>query len=274
MKFGAKKNTTNIEAVVKKSQSFETSLADVYKKSEKRAWIVAGCSSVVSLILLGGYFYVLPLKEKVPYLVMADAYTGTSTIARLSNNTFGDTSITASEAVNKSNVSHFIAARESYDKSMVGLRDWSTVFSMSTPEVANPYKQWLDEANPESPMKLYADAKAIRVKILSIVLRRDDAAGGGPNGATVRFQRILFDKQTGGSSIIDNKVATLEFTYKTNLKMDEQYRMENPLGFQVFAYHVDNDYSSVVPESSAAVAAPTVTTPTAGITSTSTEVGK
>ncbi len=28
----------------------------------------------MSLVLLGGYFYVLPLKEKVPYLVIADAY--------------------------------------------------------------------------------------------------------------------------------------------------------------------------------------------------------
>ena len=37
----------------------------------------------MSVVLLSGYFYVLPLKEKVPYLVMADAYTGTSTVARL-----------------------------------------------------------------------------------------------------------------------------------------------------------------------------------------------
>ena len=56
-------------------------LADRARRSERRAWWVAGTSCAISLILAGGYFYFLPLKEKVPYLVMADAYTGTATVA-------------------------------------------------------------------------------------------------------------------------------------------------------------------------------------------------
>lgn len=249
MKIGSKKDTERINTAIKKSQNFELSLAETYKKSEKRAWVVAGCSGLLSLILIGGYFYILPMKEKVPYLVMADPYTGTSSVARLSTNTFSDESITASEAINKSNVTHFVTARESYDKQMVGVRDWATVFSMATPEVSNTYKQWLDENNPDSPLRIYGDTKAIRIKILSVVLRKDDTSGGRPNGATVRFQRLLLDKQTGATSVIDNKVATLEFNYKKNLKMDETYRNENPLGFQVYAYRVDNDYSVSIPES-------------------------
>ena len=261
MKFGTTKDTKNIESVIKKSQNFEVSLADSYRKSEKRAWIVAGCSGLLSLILIGGYFYILPMKEKVPYLVMADAYTGTSSIARLSNSTFSDEAIRASEAINKSNVSHFLTARESYDKPMIGLRDWATVFSMAKPDVSNLYKQWLDENNPNSPLRIYGDTNAIRIKILSIVLRKDDQTGGKPNGATVRFQRILFNKQTGANSVIDNKIATLEFSYNRNLKMDEPYRIENPLGFQVTAYRVDNDYSSALPESVEANSPSATTTP-------------
>jgi type IV secretion system protein VirB8 len=30
--------------------------------------------------------------------------------------------------------------------------------------------------------------------------------------------------------------------------MDEQYRIENPLGFQVTSYRVDSDYASTPPE--------------------------
>src|SRR3546814_20629296 len=37
------------------------------------------------------------------------------------------------------------------------------------------------------------------------------------------------------------------FAYKNNLKMDDRYRIENPLGFQVTGYRVDNDYSTASP---------------------------
>jgi type IV secretion system protein VirB8 len=63
----------------------------------------------------------------------------------------------------------------------------------------------------------------------------------------VRFQRSLYDKQTGATHPMDNKIATLEFTYKPNLEMDDQNRIENPLGFWVTDYRVDNDYASSAP---------------------------
>ena len=69
-------NKTHLEAVTKKSLDFESTLVDIRKRSEKRAWIVATTSCFISVCLIGGLFYILPLKEKVPYLVMADAYTG------------------------------------------------------------------------------------------------------------------------------------------------------------------------------------------------------
>src|SRR3546814_2819944 len=37
------------------------------------------------------------------------------------------------------------------------------------------------------------------------------------------------------------------FAYKNNLKMDDRYRIENPLGLQVTGYRVDNDYSTASP---------------------------
>jgi type IV secretion system protein VirB8 len=241
-----RKSSKKIDESIAKSVNFEVTVADLAKRSERRAWWVAFTAIVMALILAGGYFYMLPLKEKVPYIVMADAYTGTSTVARLTED-FTNRHISTSEAINRSNVAHFVLARESFDVAMMNLHDWATVLTMAGPGVAAEYTKLHSPGNPNSPYKAYGKDRAIRVKLLSIVL-----IGGGPNvtpkGATVRFQRSLYDKTTGLSRPIDGKIATLEFTYKPNLKMDDQYRIENPLGFQVTSYHVDNDYASSAPD--------------------------
>jgi len=240
-----KKDSPKIDAAVQQSVNFEVTVADLAKRSERRAWIVAMCSLGVSLILVGGYFYMLPLKEKVPYIVMADPYSGTSSLARLTDDLVNKR-VTASEAVNRSNIAHFILAREAYDVALTNMRDWPTVLTMASPDVARPYMNLHAANNDNSPYKIYGRDKAVRVKILSIVL-----LGGGngspPRGATVRFQRSVYDKSNGATALLDSKIATMEFTYKPELRMDDQSRIENPLGFQVTSYRVDSDYGSAVP---------------------------
>lgn len=234
-------STSNIDAAIGRSVDYELTIADIARRSERRAWMIACVAVAMSLVLAGGYFYMLPLKEKVPFLVMADAYTGNATVARLDEN-FRNRSISTSEAINRGNVAHFVMMRESYDVAMMNLRDWRAVHSMASPEVGAAYGALHAKQNPESPYNTYGPGKSIRVRILSIVL----IGGGGkipPKGATVRFQRSLYDKSTGASRPLDSKIATLVFTYNLNLKMDEPDRIENPLGFQVTSYQVDNDFA-------------------------------
>jgi type IV secretion system protein VirB8 len=237
--------TAAIARSLGRSAQFETTLADAVRRSERRAWMVAGGAVVMALVLAGGIVSMLPLKEKVPYLVMADAYTGTSTVARLSGD-FNQASITASDAINRSNVAHFVLARESYDYALIRLRDWATVYTMSSPAVADGYSRLHAATNPDSPFNRYGRSRAIRVDILSIQLLRSDPRAA-PRGATVRFQRTVYDPASGLATPLDNRIATLEFAYKANLGMDEKDRIENPLGFQVTAYRVDNDYAQVPP---------------------------
>jgi type IV secretion system protein VirB8 len=239
-------STPKIDEAVAKAVDFELTIADLVRRSERRAWGVAFGALAMSLVLAGGCFFMLPLKEKVPFLVMADAYTGTSTVARLTEDIV-DQRITASEAVNRSNVAHFVLARESYDLALTNLRDWNTVLTMSAPGVGAAYTGLYASTHPDNPYKTYGKDRAVRVRILSIVLI-NGGTGGTPKGATVRFQRSVFDKQTGATRPLDSKIATLEFVYKTNLKMEEQHRIENPLGFQVTSYRVDNDYASAAPQ--------------------------
>jgi type IV secretion system protein VirB8 len=259
MKFRSKQPTPAVEQAVAKAVDFEVSLADHARRSEHRAWFVAWGAILMSLLLAGGYYYMLPLKEKVPFMVMADAYTGTATVARLTGD-FAHRQLATSEAINRSNVAHFMLARESYDVDMMQLRDWRVVHTMSAPGVASAYALEHANNNPEAPFHLYGRNRAIRVRLLSLVMIGGEN-GTVPKGATVRFQRNLYDKTTGISRPFDSKIATLEFEYKSNLKMDEQDRIENPLGFQVTSYRVDNDYAPAPPEVPAAPAAPIVGAP-------------
>lgn len=228
-----KKRSEKIDEVIRHGVNFEVTLEDMSRRSERRAWWVAASAIVMALILAGGYFYVMPLKEKVPYLVLANAYTGTSTVARLTDDTHLQR-ITTSDAINRSNVARFLTARESYDEAIIRLRDWKTVFVMSSAGVAAAYRALYSESNPDNPYAVYGRDRAIRVRILSIVLLGTDN-GKAPTGATVRFQRSIYTKSAGTSQPLDGKIATLAFTYKSGLKMDEQDRVENPLGFQVMA---------------------------------------
>jgi type IV secretion system protein VirB8 len=249
-----KTSSPQIDGAVAKAANFEVTIADLARRSEKRAWYVAFGALLMSLILAGGYFFMLPLKEKVPFMVMADAYTGTSTIARLDEN-FDDRRYTTSEAINISNVVHYVMARESYDATLINRRDWVTTYTMSSPDVAAGYTALRSRNNPSSPINLYGTGKSIRVNILSTVL-----IGGSkttePKGATVRFQRSLYEKATGATEILDSKIATLEFVYKKDLKMDEKDRIENPLGFQVTNYRVDSDFAASPPVARQVQAAP------------------
>jgi type IV secretion system protein VirB8 len=260
-----KKSSPKIDAAVSQGVNFEVTIADLARRSERRAWMVAFIAVCVCVILAGGYMYMLPLKEKVPYIVMADAYTGTSSVSRITDDVV-NRRITASEAINRSNITHFILARESFDVTMISLRDWATVLTMASPNIAKAYTDLHSQANPNAPYKTYGRDRAIRVKILSIVLIGGDD-GTTPKGATVRFNRVVYNKVSGQTVPLDSKIATIAFAYKPNLKMDDQYRVENPLGFQVTDYRVDNDYGDTppdeIPASESTTASPAAAAPAA-----------
>lgn len=243
--------TPKINEAVSKSADFEITIADMAKRSERRAWFVAWSAILMAVLLACGYFLMLPLKEKVPFLVMADAYTGTSTVARLRD--FPENSIATSEAINKSNAAHYVLARESYDFDIMTLRDWATVNTMSANDVATSLQSLY--GGPNSPYKIYGKGRSIRAQITSVILLGGEN-GGRYTGATVRFQRSLYDKTTGALRFMDNKIATLGFKYDPDLKMDEKERIANPLGFQVTAYRVDDDYA-VSPPPAVPTAPPT-----------------
>lgn len=229
--------------IIRKSMDFETSKIQMVKRSERLAWWVAGCAIVTTLALIGAIVYMLPLKEKVPYLVTVDLKRSTSTLTHLRED-MAYTGIYSSEALNRSHVAKFVQSREGYDWDTIRDLEWEYVASMSNDSVKNLFVKQFD-GSPESPDKRWGRNTAIRIKVNSIVFQGlDENRGIRPSGATVRFEKWKFDKTTGRSTYMSSHVATLDYQYKTNLKMDDNLRLRNPLGFQVTSYKVDDEFNA------------------------------
>lgn len=227
--------------VIERSVNFEATKELMTRTSERRAWIVAASSVLLSLILAAGYFFVMPLKEKVPYLVTVDPYTGTSALARLIGN-FDDMTITTNEAVNKANISNFITAYEAYDWDLWNTRDGLVVYAMAAGEVLKDYERLYDD-KIKSPTIVLGREKRQFVRIKSLVLTQKNN-NGFPAGATARLDRFIIDKTAQSAMTSKSFIVTLAFEYKSNLQMPEEMRVHNPLGFRVTAYRVDPDSST------------------------------
>lgn len=260
--FKKKEETPNVKGAIQKAVSYELTIADMAKRSEKRAWQVATGAIALSVVLAGGYFMLLPLKERTPFIVMADPYTGNVQASRLVPDVM-DKTITANEAINRANVERYVLARESFDADqlLTPLGGWRQVHVTSSSAVAVSYRALYTKSNPASPINLYGRQSALRVKILSTVLVRTPD-GRGFRGATVRFQRFQYDKKNGMTQPLDNKLATIDYEYNNNLKFEDQDRVMNPLGFQVTSYRLDADAASLPPPET--IVAPEATSAAAG----------
>lgn len=245
------KESAQVDKTVAKAVNFEVSVAELARRSEKRAWKVAGAATFIALAMTGVVLYMLPLKEKVPYVAVVDPYTGNAFTSKLSGDYRQVTSLGSIEALNRANIAQYVMSRESYDFAMMKIRDWQLTYAMSTPEVGREYGEYHDtRRNPSAPLTEYGRDRAIRVKILSITLsnRTSGSKTEGPGGsATIRFQRSVYDKKNGNERLLDNRLATMEFVYNAELTLNEKDRHLNPLGFQVLNYRVDSDFSETRP---------------------------
>lgn len=241
--FGKKKDTANVQKAVAAAASFEVTIGELARKSERRAWMVAFCSLLMSLALAGGYYFMLPLKEKVPYVVMADPFSGTASVAVMRDDPFYQ-SLVADETLARANIANYVVARESFDTELLKARDWAQVNVMSSADERKVFANSISSDSPTTPAKLVRTDQSVRVRIASITPIYD---AGRIAGATVRIQRNLVSRDTGAAAPIDRRLITLTFVYVPNLELDENLRWLNPLGFVVTNYRSDLDMSATEP---------------------------
>ena len=146
--------------------------------------------------------------------------------------TLNEEKITSNEALDKHFITQYVKAREGYYYDMLN-KDYVLVQLLSNPEVASDYRLIYEGENARD-VELKNNYQ-IDPQILSIVLNNSN----GVKIATTRLKLKIFNKSTQG---IVEKIIVVTLSYDYFLEaIREQDRLDNPLGFKVINYRVDEE---------------------------------
>ncbi|RWA97723.1 MAG: type VI secretion protein [Mesorhizobium sp.] len=195
------------------------------RRSRTLAWLVSGAASVVAGLSLLTLVLILPLKQFEPYVIEVDKTTGYLEVARALKP--GD--LSQNEAVTAANLVRYIRARETYDAREIK-QNYDLAQLYSTGSASRDLTWAYTPSNAQSLDKLYGRNVTISVDVKSVSLLNSMTA-------SVRFSTTTHREN---SSTTDNWVAVVKFRYTTT-PIKNEWRFDNPLGFQVIEYRRDQE---------------------------------
>lgn len=209
--------------------TWEASLDEVRHRSEKRAWYIAGVSWLVTVLLGVALVVLLPLKTTVPYVVQVERATGQTEI--VSPLTMRD--IPQRELAEKYWAKKYVIARESYFWTILQM-DYDNVIGMSSPDVGAQYTA-LYRGDNARDKRLGAGVEE-RVRIISVTLPPDQVGK-----AVVRFERLVRRANSEAVEQSSTHVATVAYEFRPTKYGRERELVDNPFGFTVTAYRIDDE---------------------------------
>ncbi|MBN9235725.1 type VI secretion protein [Mesorhizobium hungaricum] len=202
------------------------------KRSSRIAWFFALVFAAIAALSLVAVVLMLPLKSFEPYLVEVDKNTGyievKSGLTRPAN-------LTEQEAVTQANVVRYIRNREGYDPYAIEEK-FGIAALLSTGDAARELQALYSTANPQNPAKVYGKLKRVLVDIKSVSI---------PNSSTA-IARFSTTEKSETEAIDRHWISVVRFRY-TDTPVKNEWRFENPLGFQVTSYRRDQE--TVIPGS-------------------------
>lgn len=196
------------------------------RRSSQLAWSLAFVFAGTAVLSLIAIVLLVPLKSFEPYVVTVDSTTGyievKSGLTRPAN-------ITEQQAVTQANVVRYIRNREGYDPFAID-EQFGIAALLSTGEAASELQALYSAANPQNPAKIYGRLKRVLVDIKSVTF---------PNASTA-IVRFSTTEKGEAESALHHWIAVVRFRY-TDTPIRNEWRFENPLGFQVYSYRRDQE---------------------------------
>ena len=196
------------------------------RRSTRIAWFISTVFGILALASIFAVLLMLPLKSFEPYVVEVDRNTGyievKSGLTRPAN-------LTEQEAVTQANVVRYIRNREGYDP--YAIEEYFGIAALlSTGTAAQELQAQFSAANPADPAKVYGRLKRVLVDIKSVSF---------PNASTA-IVRFSTTEKSDTESVDRHWISVVRFRY-TETPIKNEWRFENPLGFQVYSYRRDQE---------------------------------
>lgn len=206
---------------------FEKFKTDELKKSRKTAWYLAGSTTLIAIMATSAFFVATLFRtEPEPVVITMDKSTGMTTVMR----SLKDGQDHYDEVVNKHFLQQYVTSREYYDWYMLGTQ-YKTIQLMSTDKVFGEYDKKIKGKN--QALEILKDKGRIKVTVGAIT----------PVGDLFQVhyttEKVNMTGENLDQSPIQSWVATIAFEFDPQLKLTEQERRINPLGFKVLSYRVD-----------------------------------
>ncbi len=209
---------------------WENDIARRNRRSRSIAWTIALVMSVIAVAALGALVLALPLKTYEPYMVVVDRSTGFVEVKR----PIAEGPLQQDEAIAPFDLVRYVKARETYDPK--ALKDnFDLAQLLSSGDASRELVEIYSPANPQNPIKLLGSNTIVAVTVKSVTF---------PNQRT-SLVRFSTEEKSQTNIVTRHWVSLIRFRY-TSAPARNEYRFQNPLGFQVLEYRRDQE--TVSPE--------------------------
>jgi len=222
--------------IYEEAVTWENSRQEALEKSEARAWAVVRWTSVLAVLAMAALVILAPFYKIVPLTFEVDKLTGQAQLVDLT----GPMPMTSTEAMDKHWVADYVRTRERFVWTLLQL-DYDHTMNLSDERIAREYRA--EYEGPNARDKRLGPGTDERVRILGVTLPPNE-----PGKAVVRFERTT--RRDGTDVDVGIYVATLSYKYQPPaLFSKERNVVDNPLGFKVTGFVVDQELKSKAPVS-------------------------
>lgn len=201
---------------------------DIYGSAitSRNRWFLVGVIALILAFLEAGALIGLaPLKAVEPYVIQVDNETGRTTVLA----PLAEKPLSENEAVTKFFVVKYILARETYDPQDLN-SNYDQVRMMSTLEEANRFDDFIRGSH--GPLEEFNNTFTRTIKVHSVAFL---------NQKTIQVRFKATRTQVSSNEKQESYwIATLSYQF-VNSPMNEEERLNNPLGFQIKNYRVDQE---------------------------------
>jgi type IV secretion system protein VirB8 len=220
-------DATELQPYFEHARSWEADRAELLRRSERRAWMIAGAGWLCAIATGAAIAALTPLKRVEPFVVRVDSRSGIVDVVPMY-----DAHQSIPEAVSRYFLSHYVTTCERFNLDTAESDYEECAAFHSAQRNAKWYALWT-RSNPSSPLNLYKDGSSVRSEVESVTFFQ--RASGASDLAQIRYRKVM--RRAG--EVADGPtywIATVSYAYAAP-SADPRVRRWNPLGFRVLEVH-------------------------------------